>query len=182
MRIPDLGKLFQKKFPSFQLFRDNLGNFEIFYPNGWKFDEDIAIEDGKYTISFQSGDGRSQFTVAVDAKLPDRFDFAKYAKDELESPTSGIYAPPKKTKFRKMNAYSREFAYLSGGRKYFGGGLMFLSGREVFSLNWTAPESDREFAGKIFSHMLESLVLKEGFSVQNRRLGGGSVEYSGMYR
>lgn len=180
MRIHDLKKLFEKKFPAFELFRDNLGNFEIFYPSGWKFDEDIAIEDGKYTISFASRDGRSQFTVCVDAKLPEKFSFDKYAKAELESPSAGIYAPPAKTKFRGMKAYSREFRYSSGGRTYFGGGLMFHSGREVFSMNWTAPESEKDLAGRIFSHMLESIVVKEGFSVRRRKLEGGSFEYSNL--
>lgn len=175
-----LERLFAKPFPRFELFRDNLGNFEIFYPHGWRYDDNIAIEDGKYTISFASGDGRSQFTVSVDVKLPDRFDFAKYAKAELESPTAGIYAPPTKSTFRKMKAYARDFIYEAGGRRYFGGGIMFSTGREVFSMNWSAPESGRENAQKIFTHMLESLVIRKGYAVKRKRLKGGSFEYSGI--
>jgi hypothetical protein len=180
MMIDSLRSLFEKKFPKFELFRDNLGNFEIFFPAGWKYDENIAIEDGKYTISFLSKDGRSQFTVAVDAKLPDKFNFPKYAKNELESPTSGIYTPAVKTSFRKMKAYSRDYLYVSGGRKYFGGGIMFHSGKEVFSINWSSPESERTMAERIFRHMLDSLAIREGFTVRKKKLKGGSFEYSNL--
>ncbi len=120
-------------------FRDGMGNFELFYPQGWKFDEDIAVVDGKYTISFVSGNGLCQFTIAVDAQLPDAFIFAKYAKAELESPTSGIYTPMKKAVFHSMPAYERDYSYSSGGRSYFGGGVMFCTGDAVFSLSWSAP-------------------------------------------
>jgi hypothetical protein len=178
--IESLKKLFEKKFPKFELFRDNLGNFEIFFPAGWKFDENIAIEDGKYTISFLSKDGRSQFTVSVDAKLPEKFNFVKYAKNELESPASGIYTTALKTTFRRMKAFSRDFLYISGGKKYFGGGIMFHSGNEVFSINWSAPQGERVMADKIFGHMLESIVIREGFLVQKKKLRGGSFEYSNL--
>mgnify|MGYP006267466361 CR=1 FL=1 len=92
----------------FLRFRDGMGNFEILYPESWRYDSDIAVVDGKYTISFQSPDCLCQFTVSVDIQLPEKFRFDSYAKAELESPTSGIYTPVKKTSFRDMPAYTRE--------------------------------------------------------------------------
>jgi len=149
--------LFRKK-KKFVRFRDPLGNFELFYPSGWKFDRDIAVVDGKYTISFEKGSKR--FTISVDARLPEKFDFKKYAKAELEGPSSGIIAEVKKDKFRGMPAYSREYRYESGGKTHIGRGVMFSTGRIVFSLTWSAPEKEKDDE---FRHMIKTLAFREGF-------------------
>lgn len=141
-------------------FRDSLENFEISYPGNWRFDSDMAIVEGKYTISFQSPDSQSQFTVAVDAQLPFGFEFARYAKNELESPSAGIYAEAKKARFRGMPAYRREYAYQSGGRRYFGGGIMFFNGDCVFSMSWSGPEDRKTELQPLFDNMLESIRVK----------------------
>ncbi len=163
-----LGILQKKKHLRFVRFRDPLGNFEIFYPHGWRFDEDIAVVDGKYTVSFDSKDGCARFVVFVDAKLEPKFKFTEYAKKELESPSSGIMADLKKTKFRKMPAYEREYRFESEGRDYFGGGVMFHAGQIVFSLSWSAPEKQKETFERIFNHILKTLVVREGFSLTGK--------------
>jgi len=152
-------------------FRDSLENFEISYPRGWRFDSDMAIVEGRYTITFQSPDGQSQFTVAIDAQLPWGFDLARYEKQELESPSAGIYADAKKGSFRGMDAYRREYAYQSGGRRYFGGGIMFFNGDCVFSLSWSGPESRRGELQPVFDRMLESIRTREP-----KRLGSAMKE------
>ncbi len=151
-----------KKKQEYELFKDPLGNFEISYPKGWKHDKDIAVVEGKYTISFESGD--RSITVYVDAALKPDFRFSEYEKKELESPTAGIIADVKKSKFRGMPAYKREYAYESGGKAYFGGGLMFHTGMTVFSLSWSAPEKKREEFKKILDHVLDTLVIRLGFT------------------
>jgi hypothetical protein len=148
----------------FSRFTDPLGNFEIFYPKKWRFDRDIAVVEGKYTVCFESKESR--FSVSVDASLPQDFDFERYAKEELEAPTSGIIASIKKRRFRSMPAYKREYAFSSGGKDYFGGGLMFFTGTTVFSLSWSALEKDREKQEAIFDHMLERLSLRRGFTLR----------------
>lgn len=174
-----LKSLFGKQPPvSYVRFRDNLGNFEIFYPKGWKYDDNIALVDGKYTISFESPDGRSQFTVSVDTKLPAKFSLGRYMKEEFESPSSGIYAPGTKTKFRGFSAYSREFVYSSGGRRYLGYGMMFQSGSEVFTINWTGPEKERGPLEEIFGHMLRSMVIREGMLFKKKKAGEGTYWYA----
>ncbi|MFN7990712.1 MAG: hypothetical protein U0R44_00995 [Candidatus Micrarchaeia archaeon] len=144
----------------FELFRDGLGNFEIFYPRGWRFDEDIAVMDGKYAITFESPDGLSEFTVSVDAQLAMPFDFGRYAKAELESPSSGIYTPVKKGSFNGMPAYIRDYEYASGGRKFFGGGVMFFNGSSVFSLSWSGPSKKSEKLMKVYEHMQKTLAVR----------------------
>ncbi len=153
----------------YERFRDGMGNFEIFYPRGWKFDRDIAVVDGKYTISFQSPGGHEQLTVAVDSQLEPGFRFSRYAKQELESPSSGILAQVRKASFHGMPAYERDYSYRSSGRWYFGGGVMFYSGSAVYSLSWSAPENRKEALSAIFRHMLDSLSVRKGFTI--RRMG-----------
>ena len=142
----------QKRETKYALFRDGMGNFEIFIPEGWKYDRDIAVVDGRYTVSFQSPDRLASFSISVDAQLPEGFDFTAYAKGELESPESGIYTPVERSSFREMPAFRREYSYDSGGRKYLGGGVMFFTGSLVLSTCWGAPESAG--MGPAFEHML----------------------------
>jgi hypothetical protein len=151
-------------------FQDPMGNFVIRYPGGWKFDRDVAVMEGAYTISFSSPDGRSTFNIAVDAglkggpKARGGFDFAAYAKAVLESPSSGIYTPVKKGKFREMPAFTREYTYHSSGSAYSAGGVMFFTGRAVFSISWNAPERDKEKFGALYQRMLEGLIILPGMA------------------
>lgn len=147
----------------FVRFVDSSGNFELEYPEGWDFDHDIAIEDARYTVSFHSKDCLSTFTVAVDANLPARFRFHDYAKKELESPSSGIYTKMVKSIFHGMPAYSRNYFYSSGGRKFHGGGVMFSTGSAVFSLSWGTPESKETEIGAIFTYMKDRFLVMPGF-------------------
>jgi hypothetical protein len=156
--------LFEEKPLGFLRFQDSQGNFEIYYPRGWDFDHDIAVEDSRYTISFNSKDRQSTFTIAVDANLPPGFRFPKYAKAELESPESGIYTAMRKARFHNMPAFSRDYVYASGGKRFHGGGVMFCAGDAVFSLTWSAPESDDEQMEKVFKHMREEFVVKRGLA------------------
>ncbi len=148
--------IFNKKPLKYAKFRDSLGNFSIDYPEEWKFDKDIAVVDGQYTNSFHWKD--CSFTVSVDARIPEGFHFWRYAKAEFESPSAGIYAKAVKSEFRGMPAYTREYVYRSGNRDYFGGGVVFFTGRLVLVINWTAPQSKKCGMDIIFGHMLDSLV------------------------
>jgi hypothetical protein len=164
-RIKKLFGLGQKK-TRFSRFIDSSGNFEMDYPDGWKYDPNIAIEDGKYTVSFASPDSQSTFTISVDGNLPAGFEFPKYARNELESPSAGIYAKAVRCRFHKMPAYGREYCYISGGRGYCGGGMMFHANQAVFSMLWNCPQYMKKETGRIFSHMMDSFVVKEVFRMR----------------
>jgi len=149
---------------AFADFRDPMGNFVVSYPPDWKFDRDVAVLEGAYTISFSSPDGKSTFNIHVDAGPKRGFDFPSYAKAELESPASGVYTPVKKGKFRGMPAFTREYEYTSSGATYRAGGVMFFTGRSVFSISWNAPERERKRFDALFGRMLESLILLPGMA------------------
>jgi hypothetical protein len=106
--------------------------------------------------------------VAVDAALPEGFDFPKHAKKELESPSAGIIADVIRGKFHGMPSYSRQFHYDSGGKTFFGGGEMFFTGAAVFSISWSAPDKKRQEQEKIINHMLGSLVVRQGLTFSER--------------
>lgn len=160
-----------KKPVRFARFRDPLGDFDISYPKDWTYDRNIAVVGGRYTLSFESR--HNSFTVSVDTAIPKKFDFDSYAKAELESPSSGIYTPIKKSRFRKMPAYGREYAYTSEGRDYFGGGVMFFTGKAVFSISWSGLEKRREELQAVFDHMLKSLAIGEGFLIKGWKVVKG---------
>lgn len=145
-------------------FRDPLGNFVLSCPQGWKTDRDVAVVEGAYTISLGSPDGRASFTVAVDTNLRRGFDFRAYVRRELEAPSSGILAPVKKSEFRGMPAFARDYAYSSGSCACFAGGIAFFTGRAVFSVSWSGPESSRKTLEPLFTRMLGSLMILPGMS------------------
>jgi hypothetical protein len=155
-----LGLFKKKKGVKFIRFRDPLGNFEMFFPDYWKFDEDVAVMEGKYTISFYSPSGKETFNIAVDARLEENLDFDKYAHKELESPYSGVIADLQKREFRGMPAFWREYSLESQGEDYFGGGVMFYTGRSIFSLSWSAPEKERDRLEGLFKHILKTLTVR----------------------
>jgi hypothetical protein len=153
-----------KKPETFAEFRDPIGNFTISFPSGWKFDRDLAVVDGEYTVSLASPDGRRTFNVCVNAGLKKGFDFAAYAKSELGSPSSGVYTPMKPGKYLGMPSFTREYIYTFSGTDYFAGGVMFFTGRAVFSVSWNAPEKERSSMGAVFGKMLQSLTLLQGMA------------------
>lgn len=166
--LPDMLLRGRKVF-HFARFRDRSGNFEILYPRNWKYDQRIAVVDANYTIAFESWNGQEKFVVAVNCGIPAGFDFGKYAKKELESPAAGIIATPEKGRFRKMECFRREYRYVSCGRRFSGGGLMFYTGDAVFSLSWNAPESGKEIMDAVFGHMIESLVVRESPALRKQK-------------
>ncbi|MBI5223155.1 hypothetical protein HY990_01905 [Candidatus Micrarchaeota archaeon] len=155
-----LSRLFSKSPsppPAYLIFTDPLEKFSIEYPSNWIFDQDIAIDDRKYTLAFSSKDGKSTFSLFVDLNLPSPSDFDKYAKDVLESPSSGVFCTPKKSTFLNFPAYLREYSYKSASTLFFGGGIMFLSKRAVYSLLWGGPQNKKSELTPVFDHMASSL-------------------------
>ena len=148
-------ELFKPGKTEYLRFRDPVQNFEMFYPKGWKFDRDVAVDDGKYTISFESG--KKRVTIFVDFRLPAKFNFRKYIKDQFEGPSSGIISSLEKTKFRGMPAYKREYCYVSSGKEYASKSIVFYTGSKVYSLTWFGPS---DFPEDIYNHMLKSLIVR----------------------
>jgi len=154
----------KEKPAKFVIFTDPMDNFKINYLENWKFDRDIAVVEGRYTIPFESKN--KNFIVSIDTNIPKNFDFAEYAKSELEGAKSGIFTPIRKGNFRKMPAYIRNYSYTTRQGEYFGGGIMFFTGRVVFSILWSGPNQEKEKLEPIFAKMLESIVITKGCEIK----------------
>ena len=155
-----LKRLFQreKNPPTFHKFVDPLGNFSIMVPEKWKTDEDIAIDDGKYTIPFDSPDELAEFSISIDYSARNAsFDFDDFVKKYFNSPESGIHSTFSKTNFRKYPAYVREFIYSNRGRGFYGGSIIFYTGKLLVELIHHAPADKREYYDIIFEKMKESM-------------------------
>jgi hypothetical protein len=164
LRIVELlASLLKEKPIEYAKFRDSFGNFEIDYPKKWAYDQDIIVIDGQYTDAFHFKD--ANFNIAIDARIRNNIDLDQCAKTEFESPSSGILAKAVKTEFRGLPAYKREYGYRSNGKDYFGGGILFVVDKIIFSISWNAPKSDEKKMKEIFEHMLQSLVTKKAYSV-----------------
>ncbi len=143
----------------FQNYKDYYGHFSIFYPKDWKYDPPIVMDEGGYAIVFHSNKTSSQFRVGVETVLPLKFDFSKYAKEEIEKSSAGIVSKARKSKFREHQCFRTDYEYESEGKNFLGEKLLFYTGDRVFSIFYTYPEEERKNIEKILKYMAESLII-----------------------
>ncbi len=155
----DIFGFLRKKEIKYAQFNDPLGNFKIAYLENWKFDADMVVFDGGYSLSFSSPDSQSTFTIFVDAKIMPKSNLRGYASRELESPESGIYAKMRETSFFGTQAYQSDYDYHSGNTPYFGGSVIFSGKKAIYRLSWCAPLKNRPAIENIFSAMKKSLIV-----------------------
>ncbi len=152
MLIDKLLCLFRKEPQKFIKFNDPLNNFELFYPKGFRYDQDVAVYNWSYTISFESKHER--LIVSVDSKKA--VDFDKYVEQEFNSPKSGIISNLRKSVFRGFPSYDRDFQYTDSGRDYIGKGIVFYTGSIIYSLTWMSPNRDLG----TFDHIVKSFTFR----------------------
>ena len=142
----------------FKRYEDYYGHFSIFHPKKWKYDPSVVIDEGAYAVVFHSNKSEALFRIGVETILPLKFDFAKYAKEEIEKPSSGMVSKACRAKFRKYPCYKTDYKYESEGKRYRGEKLIFYTGDRVFSIFYTYPAEEKNLR-KIFKYMAESLQI-----------------------
>jgi hypothetical protein len=155
---------FKKKEPEFEDvkfkdYRDYYGHFHMFYPKDWKYDPPVVVDKGGYAVVFHSDKTNSQLRVGVETILPLRFDFGRYAKDEIEKSSAGIVSKAHKSKFGKYVCFRTDYEYESEGKEFIGAKILFYTGDRVFSVFYTYPKEERKNIEKILKYMAESIVV-----------------------
>ncbi|NYZ77127.1 hypothetical protein H0O02_02310 [Candidatus Micrarchaeota archaeon] len=143
----------------FKNYDDFYGHFSMFYPKDWSYDPPVVIDEGGYAVVFHSGKSRSQFRVGVETILPMEFNFRKYAKNEIESSSSGMVAKACSSKFGKHPCFTAAYEYESEGRKYVGKRILIYTGERIFSIFYTHPADEKSLEG-IFLYMTDSLAIR----------------------
>ncbi len=143
----------------FTNYNDYYGHFSVFYPKGWKYDPSVVIDEGGYAVVFHSNKSESHFRIGVETILPLKFDFRKYAKEEIEKSSAGIVSKACKSEFGKYQCFKTRYGYESEGKKYRGKKLLFYTGDRVFLIFYTYPEEEKKNIEKIFKYMAESLII-----------------------
>ncbi len=159
-------------------FTDPLGNFELDIPKGWRFDRDVIVDSGQYSISFEAQDRRMRFVVSVDTKPPEPADFESYVRKECEGPASGILCGMSKKEFRGYLGYGRRFIFGKGNDESVREDRIFLTAGAVFTISRTrpiihsAPEPDsktkiikKDAKEEVLDWMFASFIVKKGLSV-----------------
>jgi len=152
LREPELKKI------KFEVYKDYYGHFSMFYPKDWKYDPPIVVDQGSYAVVFHSNKSRATFRVEVSTILPLKFDFKKYAKDEIEGPSAGVISKACKSKFREYSCFSTNYEYESE-EKFIGEKIIFYTGDRIFSIFYTYPEKEGKNLKKVFKYMMESLII-----------------------
>jgi len=139
-------------------FVDYQGNFALLVPSDWRFDEDVAVENGAYTICFESKDGRSHLTVAVESILPPDFSIDAYVRKNIGTPESGFQAEPVEGSFNGQAAWLYSCRIGSGKDESLFEGAVFVSGAVLYSLSWSYPLAKSGIIGPLIERMKDSFV------------------------
>jgi len=145
---------------SFRRVADPLGNFEIDIPEGWSFDQDIAVESGAYSISFESPDGRNRFVVCVNTWPPPKERLGEYARKECEGPESGIICSMEKTRYKGCEAYGRTIRIGKGDDAVIRTDLIFLAKKAAYWISTDIRSRDMRKMAPLRRHMLGSFIAK----------------------
>jgi hypothetical protein len=147
----------------FEKFEDSLENFQIFYPSHWFYEKETAVIEGSYAIIFHSKCSPATMRIEVSMILPQPFgekEFVKYAKNEIEKPTAGILSKARKTNLKNLPCVKTDYLFSDGKNKMYGEKIFIFAGDRVFNIFFICFEKDRERLKKIFSYILDSLVIK----------------------
>jgi len=162
-----LDKIFGKKSKEpefidikFKIYRDFYDNYTIEYPEKWKYDPPVIIDEGAYAVVFHSNKSHAHFRLGVESTLPPKFDLKAYAVKEIEDPSAGVFSKACKSRFRKYRCFETNYEYEHEGGKYKGEKMIFETEDKVFSIFYTYPEKEREKLKKVFNYMSKSLVIK----------------------
>ncbi len=140
----------------FAVFKDPFGNFIISYPEGWRYDEDIAVVEGSYGVWFEKGSKR----ISVHVTACRLADFDSYAQRYLKDPKRGVVGRIRKTTFKDMPAYDFRYKLHEGSKVFLGGALMFYTGRCIFYISWFVPKSEWPHFKELFKHILRTMWVR----------------------
>lgn len=140
---------------------DPLGNFEIDIPREWVFDEDVAVESGAYSMSFESKDGRNRFVVSVNTRPPSKGNFEEQVRKECEGPASGIICPMAKTRYRGYDAFERTILIGEGKDAIMRSDLVFLAKSAVYWISADLRHGDIGRMEPMRKRMLDSFIVRQ---------------------
>jgi len=143
----------------FRKYEDFYGHFSMFYPEKWRYDPPVVVDEGAYAVVFHSNKSRANFRVEVQTILPLKFDFRAHAKGEIEKPSAGVVSKACKSKFGKHPCFRTDYEYESDGRRFIGRKMLFYTGDRVFSIFYTYPVEEENLV-KTFQYMADSLVIR----------------------
>jgi hypothetical protein len=147
----------------FASFSDSLGNFEVFYPKHWKYDENTAVVDSCYAINFVSDKTKTSMRIEVDMKLPVGFDkkkFMKYAKDEIEKPTAGVLSKAYAKTLGIYDCVETAYEFKEGNTIMHGEKTIIFASNKVYSIMFICPMSEYDRLKNTFKYVLDSFVAK----------------------
>lgn len=175
-------ELFQFKTRSitFSEFSDPLGGFSILYPNYWKYDSNIVIHEGSYSIIFQKSN--ELFTITTD-HLSDFSNYESKIKDVLIGPNSGSFGSfKKKSESHELIIYESDYSFYSDS-VFFGSIVLYCrkicyyykKNGKYFILSLSMPKNDMTKFEFIFSKILASAVLNSELSLKRVDLIGKEI-------
>ncbi|GEM_PF-1031398 len=142
----------------FKNYDDFYGHFSIFYPKDWKYDPPVVVDEGGYAVVFHSKRSNSQIRIGVETIIPLKFNFKKYAKNEIESSSSGMIAKACPSKFMGYPCFTATYWYENKGRTFAGKRFIFYTGDRIFSIFYTYPAEEKNLE-KTFSYICDSLII-----------------------
>ena len=156
MSLNFLSNLFKKE-EKFILFSDPFSNFSISIPQSWKFDSDVVIDEGRYSICFEKPNHTAQICIYVDTNSISE-DFETFAKKRFNDPSSGSLGTVSSSSFQNQKALQKSFTFRSSS--LFDGKIIALKKKNFYEIIIHQKSPLTENLSKEVEKILSSIILK----------------------
>ena len=155
MSFSSLFSIFKKP-TKFVLFTDPFGNYSLLIPDSWKFDSDVIVDDGKYSICFDSPTEDARLVVSLDLSFSPKKDFETYLIKKLSDPSSGSIGFISKGIFKDLKTTEKTFSFNKNGN-FSGKVIAFKKGEIIYELTVHSKDSNSHSLSPIFATILSSI-------------------------
>jgi hypothetical protein len=151
-----LSNLFKNE-EKFILFPDPFSNFTISIPQSWKFDSNVVIDEGRYSICFEKPNREAQVCIYVDTNIISD-DFETFAKKRFNDPSSGSLGTISLSSFQKQKCLQKSFTFRSSS--LFDGKIIALKKKNFYEIIIHQKSPLNENLSKEVEKILSSIILK----------------------
>lgn len=156
MSLNFLSNLFKKE-EKFILFSDPFSNFSISIPKNWKYDSDVVIDEGRYSICFEKPDRNAQLCISVDTNSISG-DFESFVKKKFNDPSSATIGTISEVSFQNQKCLQKTFTFKSSS--LFDGKIIAIKKKNLYEIIVHQKSHLNETSTQEIEKMLNSIILK----------------------
>lgn len=146
-----------KKEPQFIVFTDPFSNFSISIPQNWKYDSNVVIDEGRYSICFEKPNRDAQICISVDTNHISQ-DLETFVKKRFNDPSSGSIGSTSEILFQNQKCLQKSFTFKSSS--LFDGKIIAIKKKNFYEVIIHQKSPFSENLSKEIEKILSSIILK----------------------